>query len=200
MTHVKAHVEAKQHEQCSCIATKKVISCESISKHSNTGGDSGCVVAKQGGWTGVLVSIAGFLLFTLGSMNHHTTSEGSRATWAPTLGCAAIAAFLAQRFYQKAIAGVAGETLHHQACALLTSLPSPVVSSNACQTKIRLAKRHTCVCCCHCDISCTQIYQKAIAGVADEALGTVLPSKCRATLMCLTHLTFVMLRHTSRTD
>ena len=57
------------------------------------------------------MSVAGFLLFTLGSMNHHTTSEGTGATWGATLASAAIAAFLAQKYYQRAIAGVAGKIL-----------------------------------------------------------------------------------------
>jgi len=58
----------------------------------------------------VLVSLAGALIFTLGSMSHHNTYEGTESSWAPTLASAAVAAALAQAYYQKAIAGVAGET------------------------------------------------------------------------------------------
>ena len=68
-----------------------------------------CMRDVQGGWTGVFVSVAGLALFTLGSMNHHTTSEGTGTTWGATLTSAAIAAFLAHRYYQKAIVGVAGD-------------------------------------------------------------------------------------------
>lgn len=67
------------------------------------------ISSMQGGWTGTFVSLAGGILFTLGSMSHHNTYEATDATWGLTLFSAAIAAALAQKYYQKAIVGVAGK-------------------------------------------------------------------------------------------
>ena len=47
-------------------------------------------------------------MFTLGTMSHHSTYEGTDTGWGLTLTSAAIAAALARHYYFKAIVGVAG--------------------------------------------------------------------------------------------
>ncbi len=66
------------------------------------------LVRMQGGWGGLLTSLAGALVFTLGTMSHHSTYEGTDPGWGLTLTSAAIAAALARHYYLKAIVGVAG--------------------------------------------------------------------------------------------
>ena len=87
----------------------------------------------QGGWTGVLTSLAGAFVFTLGSMSHHNTHEGTESSRSLTLTSAAIAAALARAYYFKAIAGVAGmswqQGLH--SLSLAVHLPD--------QTNVKLA-------------------------------------------------------------
>lgn len=63
----------------------------------------------QGGWLSVLISICGMTLFTLGSMSHHNAVEGVESSRALTLLSAAVCGVLAQKYYQQAIVGVAGE-------------------------------------------------------------------------------------------
>lgn len=66
------------------------------------------LIKMQGGWGGLLISLAGALVFTLGTMSHHSTYEGTDAGWGLTLTSAAILAALARHYYFKAIVGVAG--------------------------------------------------------------------------------------------
>ena len=41
-------------------------------------------------------------------MSHQTAVEGAESSWTHTVSSAVVAAVLAQKYYQKAIAGVAG--------------------------------------------------------------------------------------------
>ncbi|KAL0032143.1 hypothetical protein WJX77_007583 [Trebouxia sp. C0004] len=77
-------------------------------------------LAFQGGWGGLLTSLAGALVFTLGTMSHHSTYEGTDAGWGLTLTSAAIAAALARHYYLKAIVGVAGTMVMTIASAIIS--------------------------------------------------------------------------------
>lgn len=44
-------------------------------------------------------------------MSHHNAVEGAESSWTHTLVSAAVCGVLAQRYYQKAIAGVTGDIL-----------------------------------------------------------------------------------------
>ncbi|DBB04987.1 TPA: hypothetical protein ACH3X3_010264 [Trebouxia sp. C0006] len=77
-------------------------------------------LAFKGGWVGLLTSLAGALVFTLGTMSHHNTYEGTDAGWGLTLTSAAIAAALARQYYFKAIVGVAGTMVMTIASAIIS--------------------------------------------------------------------------------
>ena len=63
----------------------------------------------QGGWLSFLIIICGVTLYTIGSMSHHNAVEGVGSSWTLTLLSAAVSGLLAQKYYQKAIVGVAGK-------------------------------------------------------------------------------------------
>lgn len=77
-------------------------------------------LAFKGGWGGLLTSLAGALVFTLGTMSHHSTYEGTDTGWGLTLTSAAIAAALARHYYFKAIVGVAGTMVMTIASAIIS--------------------------------------------------------------------------------
>ena len=63
-------------------------------------------------------------MFTLGSMSHHNTHEGTDSSRSLTLTSAAIAAVLARAYYFKAIAGVAGMSCGKVLHSLYSALQS----------------------------------------------------------------------------